>query len=93
MTIEEALSTVRRYTNWRRGEDLRRFSEVFPECTETPDGEAFPALSVYPTVDSLVEWASGATRNGLPAEGYVLKSLDDKTHFKVLNPIYLLKAD
>lgn len=40
MTIEEALSTVRRYTNWRRGEDLRRFSEVFPECTETPDGEA-----------------------------------------------------
>lgn len=40
MTIEEALSTMRRYTNWRRGEDLRRFSEVFPECTETPDGEA-----------------------------------------------------
>lgn len=55
--------------------------------------EAFPALSVYPTVDSLVEWASGATRNGLPAEGYILKSLDGETHFKVLNPIYLLKAD
>lgn len=54
---------------------------------------AYRPLKQYTTIDELVEFAKEATFNGLTGEGYVFKSYDGDTHFKVINPLYLLKAE
>ena len=77
---------------WLETEDWRFLCEHKFSIPTVPRIDcAYRPLNRYTTVDELVEFAKKAMFNGLIGEGYVFKSYDGDTHFKVINPMYLLE--